>query len=737
MGLGFGITKTSSGGGGGGTTITTVANYSALPSASSVSGKFYWCEASQGTKWLPFSVGGTYYPLGMYYSNGVTWEYTETPYQATLSEVNTGTNTDKFVSPYTFENASKWGEYVPYVGATTNVDLGTYNLTADHIILNTSPSDGGFVVGSTEWNNIDGTSETLLKGGNVILKNGVDLVARVVNNTGINLTKASYQVVRISGAQGQRLAVDLAQANNDANSVDTLGVVAENINNNLEGFIITVGQLLNINTTGSLQGETWVDGDTLYLSPTIAGAITNIKPTALVGHIVVLGYVEYAHANNGKIYVKIMNGWELDELHNVYINPSTLANNDVLAYNSTAQLWENETITTILGYAPAVSSPDLIFVYAKSDLPTPSSGVISLVNNVTYYIATDIDLTGDRLVCGVNTTILGASSENCILRSTGLSASTALITSNYSLPIRNITITHDIALNLIGDGITTALDWFGVNFTNCATVGTISNYTNFIMNDSAFLNSQGLTFDGTIGTIGMTNCLFDCYAGGTAITLPSTLTVSRRFRIIYSSFVVLSGETGINASTSAIIGNEKYILDTVNFSGGGTYLSGLDATSNISLFANCVGITNTSTRGFMYMLDNTTATAITGTASYFKAAGTTLAMSTNSKFTMPASNRLTYTGAFTQSFMITLNCNVRTSVSTQTINIVIAKNGARIPESEMTILCAAGSTPSFGATQIVVELTTDDYVELFVRNTSSVNNIIVSDLNMNVVKIPV
>ena len=112
MGVGFGILKTSgSGGGGGGTTITTVANYSALPLATAVSGKFYWCEASQGTKWLPFSVGGTYYPLGMYYSNGVTWEYSETPYQATLSEVNTGTNTDKFVSPYTFTNADKWGNY--------------------------------------------------------------------------------------------------------------------------------------------------------------------------------------------------------------------------------------------------------------------------------------------------------------------------------------------------------------------------------------------------------------------------------------------------------------------------------------------------------------------------------------------------------------------------------------------------------------------------------------------------
>jgi hypothetical protein len=87
--------------------------------------------------------------------------------------------------------------------------------------------------------------------------------------------------------------------------------------------------------------------------------------------------------------------------------------------------------------------------------------------------------------------------------------------------------------------------------------------------------------------------------------------------------------------------------------------------------------------------------------------------------------------------MVTVNCNVRTSVSTQNINIGIAKNGTIISESAMTILCAAGSTPSFGATQIVVELTTNDYVELFVQNSSSANNTIVSDMNFNCVKIPV
>jgi hypothetical protein len=117
---------------------------------------------------------------------------------------------------------------------------------------------------------------------------------------------------------------------------------------------MTVGQLLDINTTGSLQGETWADGDVLYLSPTTAGRLTNIKPTGATGHIVVMGYVEYSHASQGKIYVKVMNGWELDELHNVYI--SSPANNDALIYESSTQLWKNKTIATALGYTPVATT---------------------------------------------------------------------------------------------------------------------------------------------------------------------------------------------------------------------------------------------------------------------------------------------------------------------------------------------------------------------------------------------
>ena len=396
----------------------------------------------------------------------------------------------------------------------------------------------------------------------------------------------------------------------------------------------------------------------------------------------------------------------------------------------------DSTIVELFPTSTGLAGNEFVFVFSKLDLPTPVSGVITLANNYTYFITKTIDLTGDRIVAGVNSVIIGGSSENCILKSTGLSSSTALITSVYSLPMRNITITHGTALNLDGDGTTTALDWFGVNFTDCATVGTIKDYTNFVMSDSAFLNSGNLTFDGTIGTIGMSNCLFDCATTSTALILPSTLTVSRRFRIIYSSFVVLSGETGISVDASAVISSERYILDTVNFSGGGTYTSGVTYTDNKALFVNCVGLTNTSTKGFMYMLNNTTDTSIgvSNVNVWVKASGTTTS-GTNSKFTH-TTNRLTYNGAFTNSFLVTLNATARSGGSNQNISIGVAKNGTIISESEGIIRTTTSNVEHGGSTQAVVEMVANDYVELFVRNTSS-TDIRVTDFNFNVVKIPV
>jgi hypothetical protein len=233
------------------------------------------------------------------------------------------------------------GSFVPYTGATSDVNLGEFGIQLGNLEFDNTPTNIPTTAGSVVWNDTDGTLDLKLKGGNVTLQIGQEQVSRVVNKTATNITllESNYQAVRVTGAQGQRLKVDLALATNDLLSAETIGLVTETIANNQEGFITTSGLVRNINTTGSLQSETWADGDIVYLSPTTAGNITNIKPIA-PNHIVIIGYVVYAHITQGTIFVKVDNGYELDELHNVLIN--SVANNDVLTYDSATSLWKNK-----------------------------------------------------------------------------------------------------------------------------------------------------------------------------------------------------------------------------------------------------------------------------------------------------------------------------------------------------------------------------------------------------------
>ena len=207
-----------------------------------------------------------------------------------------------------------------------------------HIDFNTATTSVD-AVGRLKWNDADGTLEIGLKGGNVTLQIGQEEVVRGVNKTGINLLESNYQAIRLNGAQGNRVQFALAQANSTLNSSETIGLVTENINNNQEGFVTTFGLVRNINTTGSLQGESWNDGDVLYLSPTTAGRITKVRPTA-PNKVIVIGYVVRAHNTQGKIFVKVTVGLTLEELNNVSI--SNPLNNAVIKYNSALGIWVND-----------------------------------------------------------------------------------------------------------------------------------------------------------------------------------------------------------------------------------------------------------------------------------------------------------------------------------------------------------------------------------------------------------
>lgn len=157
-----------------------------------------------------------------------------------------------------------------------------------------------------------------------------NVVALVRNRTGATIPKGT--AVYISGATGQTSTISLAIASSDQTSAQTLGLTAQDIPNNQTGYVLTFGYLSDVNTAA------YQDGQQLYLSPTVLGGLTSVKPYA-PAHLVYMAFVEYAHPNHGKLFVKVQNGYELDEIHDVLI--SGVLNQDILQYDGATGLWRN------------------------------------------------------------------------------------------------------------------------------------------------------------------------------------------------------------------------------------------------------------------------------------------------------------------------------------------------------------------------------------------------------------
>jgi hypothetical protein len=165
-----------------------------------------------------------------------------------------------------------------------------------------------------------------------------NVLALVRNNTGATLAKGT--VVYINGSLGQNSTVAKALATSDATSAQTLGLMTANLANNATGYVTVIGVITNINTSA------FTDGQQLYLSPTTAGTFTATKPHA-PDHLVYVAVVEHAHPSQGKLFVKVQNGYELDELHDVSAQSPT--NGQTIVYNSTTGLWEKNTVSLTAG----------------------------------------------------------------------------------------------------------------------------------------------------------------------------------------------------------------------------------------------------------------------------------------------------------------------------------------------------------------------------------------------------
>jgi hypothetical protein len=171
--------------------------------------------------------------------------------------------------------------------------------------------------------------------------------------------------------------------------------------------------------------------------------LTSTKPYA-PNHLVYIGVVERANAGNGRLYVRVQNGYELDELHNV--SAQSPSNGQTLIYNATTSLWTKGTLTAGTGISIANGAGSITVTNSAPDQTVALTGAGTTAVTGTYpnftitsndqYVGTVTSVGGTGTVNGISLSGTVTSSGNLTLGGTlsGVSLSTQV---TGTLPIAN------------------------------------------------------------------------------------------------------------------------------------------------------------------------------------------------------------------------------------------------------------------------------------------------------------
>ena len=221
-------------------------------------------------------------------------------------------------------------------------NINSFGLTANTIdgvnsLQFVSGHTGTTAVGQLSWNDSEGTLNLGMLGGNVIQQIGLESYYKVLNSiyaTGIT----NGSVIRSSGVDvtsgdiiGAYMIADGSQP-----AYTTLGIATETIGSGSTGYINQYGIVRDIDTTGAPYGETWLQGDLLYVSPTILGGLTNVEPEApnlkiQIATVLKLGVLD------GSLFVRPSLGYKLNDLHDV--QNSGEVNGDLISYSASSNTW--------------------------------------------------------------------------------------------------------------------------------------------------------------------------------------------------------------------------------------------------------------------------------------------------------------------------------------------------------------------------------------------------------------
>lgn len=183
------------------------------------------------------------------------------------------------------------------IDPSQTVSLGNVN-QVNRIIFDTSPTAPGSAEGTIYWDSTDRTLAVQGDESTVTLQVGQESQIRVRNESGgqINNGELVYFTGTESGGE-ERPLIALAQADAAATAA-VIGIATQNIANNAYGYCTSFGLVRNIDTSS------FTAGDPLYLSATVAGALTNVEPSS-PNFSKAVGYAVKIDASSGNVIISV------------------------------------------------------------------------------------------------------------------------------------------------------------------------------------------------------------------------------------------------------------------------------------------------------------------------------------------------------------------------------------------------------------------------------------------------
>ena len=303
--------------------------------------------------------------------------------------------------------------------------------------FDTTPESVPTDIGTVAWDG--GTTLGLQMTANVLQQVGESEYVYAKASSAITKGQLCYHTGAV-GASGVITVAPTPLALADPNQI--VGVAAETIALNGFGLIQISGVLRGFNTTGSSVGEVWADGDPLYYNPAYVGSMTKVKPSAPNQKSYIGEVINAGSGGSGSMSIRIVPGTVLGGTDsNVQI--TSVANNDVLVYDSVDGRWEN--------YAPTAARDAL-----GLGTGNPSNGQMLIGNGTDFTTAaltagTGIAVTNGagsatiatNLAAGSNISITGTAPQT--IATTGATGS--FISAN--IPAKTVTVSNGIITSIV------------------------------------------------------------------------------------------------------------------------------------------------------------------------------------------------------------------------------------------------------------------------------------------------